>query len=142
LLYSKEFYDIVKAHLAPGGILQQWFPGGEENIQYAVARSLRESFPYVVAFKSIEDWGYHFLASMSPIHDITPAEFVARLSAPAKRDLMEWNSNISLERMAENILSRQTDIAKLLPADGRSTVVTDDLPYNEYFALRRSGLMN
>jgi hypothetical protein len=79
---------------------------------------------------------------MSPIHDITPAEFVARLSAPAKRDLMEWNSNISLERMAENILSRQTDIAKLLPADGRSTVVTDDLPYNEYFALRRSGLMN
>jgi len=142
LLYSKEFYDIVKAHLAPGGILQQWFPGGEENIQYAVARSLRESFPYVVAFKSIEDWGYHFLASMSPIHDITPAEFVARLSAPAKRDLMEWNSNISVERMAENILSRQTDIAKLLPVDGRSTVVTDDLPYNEYFALRRSGLMN
>jgi len=142
LLYSKEFYDIVKAHLAPGGILQQWFPGGEENIQYAVARSLRESFPYVVAFKSIEDWGYHFLASMSPIHNITPAEFVARLSGPAKRDLMEWNSNISVERMAENILSRRTDIAKVLPVDGRSTVVTDDLPYNEYFALRRSGLMN
>lgn len=142
LLYSKEFYDVVKAHLAPGGILQQWFPGGEENIQYAVARSLRESFPYVVAFKSIEDWGYHFLASMSPIHNITTAEFVARLPAPAKRDLMEWNSNISVERMAENILSRQTDITKLLPEDGRSAVVTDDLPYNEYFALRRSGLMN
>jgi spermidine synthase len=142
LLYSKEFYDVVKAHLAPGGILQQWFPGGEENIQYAVARSLRESFPYVVAFKSIEDWGYHFLASMSPIHDITPAEFVARLSGPAKRDLMEWNSDISVEKMAENILSRRTDIAKLLPGDGRSAVVTDDLPYNEYFALRRSGLMN
>jgi spermidine synthase len=142
LLYSKEFYDVVKSHLTPGGILQQWFPGGEENIQYAVARSLRESFPYVVAFRSIEDWGYHFLASMSPIRDITPAEFVARLPGPAKRDLMEWNSNISLERMAENILSRQTDIAKLLPVDGKSMAVTDDLPYNEYFALRRSGLMN
>ena len=143
LLYSKEFYEIVKAHLAPGGVLQQWFPGGgEENILYAVARSLRESFPYVVAFKSIADWGYHFLASTSPIRDITPAEFVARLSEPAKRDLMEWNSNISIERMAENILSRRTDIAKVLPVDGRSTVVTDDLPYNEYFALRRSGLMN
>jgi hypothetical protein len=96
----------------------------------------------VVAFKSIEDWGYHFLASMSPINDITPAEFVARLSGPAKRDLMEWNSNISVEKMAENILSRQTDIAKLLTGDGRSMVVTDDLPYNEYFALRRSGLIN
>jgi hypothetical protein len=96
----------------------------------------------VVAFKSIEDWGYHFLASTSPIPDITPAEFVARLPGPAKRDLMEWSSNISVERMAENILSRQTDIAKLLPVDGGRTAVTDDLPYNEYFALRRSGLMN
>jgi len=103
---------------------------------------LGESFPYVVAFKSIEDWGYHFLASASPIPEIAPAEFVARLSGPAKRDLMEWNSNISLDRMAENILSRRTDIARLLPVDGKSMVVTDDLPYNEYFALRRSGLMN
>jgi spermidine synthase len=142
LLYSKEFYDVVKAHLAPNGILQQWFPGGEENIQYAVARSLRESFPYVVAFKSIEDWGYHFLASASPIRDITPAEFVTRLPEPAKRDLMEWNPNISIERMAENILSRRTDLEKLLPAAGKNIVVTDDLPYNEYFILRRSGLLN
>jgi spermidine synthase len=141
LLYSKEFYDVVKAHLAPGGILAQWFPGGEENIEHAVARSLRESFPYVIAFKSIEDWGYHFLASMSPISDITPAELVARLPAAAKRDLMEWNSNIPVEVMAQNILSRRTDIAKLVPMD-RKSVVTDDLPFNEYFALRRSGLMN
>jgi spermidine synthase len=141
LLYSKEFYDVVKAHLAPNGILQQWFPGGEENIQYAVARSLLDSFPYVVAFKSIEDWGYHFLASVSPIPNITPAEFVARLPEPAKRDLMEWNSNISIERMAENILSRRADIEKLLPGNGKTMVVTDDLPYNEYFILRRNGLL-
>jgi spermidine synthase len=142
LLYSKEFYDVVKAHLAPGGILQQWFPGGEENIQYAVARSIQESFPYVVAFKSIEDWGYHLLASTSPIRDITPAEFLARLPELAKRDLMEWNSNISIERMAQNILSRRTDIANLLPVGGKTMVVTDDLPYNEYFILRRNGLLN
>ena len=143
LLYSKEFYEIVKAHLATGGVLQQWFPGGgEENILYAVARSLRESFPYVVAFKSIADWGYHFLASTSPIRDITPAEFVARLSEPAKRDLTEWNSNISIEEMAEKILSRRTDIGKLLPPGSEHMVVTDDLPYNEYFVLRRSGFID
>jgi len=143
LLYSKEFYEIVKGHLAPGGVLQQWFPGGgEEKILYAVARSLRESFPYVVAFKSIADWGYHFLASTSPIRDITPAEFVARLSEPAKRDLTEWNSNISIEEMAEKILSRRTDIGKLLPPGSEHMVVTDDLPYNEYFVLRRNGFIN
>jgi hypothetical protein len=55
---------------------------------------------------------------------------------------MEWNSNISIERMAENILSRRTDLANLLPASGKTMVVTDDLPYNEYFILRRNGLLN
>lgn len=139
LLYSKEFYDVVKVHLAANGILQQWFPGGDDTILYAVARSLRESFPYVVAFKSIEDWGYHFLASMTPIEEITPTQFVERLPEGAKRDLMEWNSDITIEKMAENILSRYTDIEKLLPPGGNA-VVTDDRPYNEYFMLRRSGL--
>jgi predicted membrane-bound spermidine synthase len=138
LLYSKEFYEVIKSHLATDGILQQWFPGGEEKIQYAVARSLRESFPYVIAFKSIGDWGYHFLASMSPIQDLSPAEFTARLPESAKRDLMEWNSDISLETMARNILSGRTDIENLLWPGGEKMLVTDDLPYNEYFFLRRS----
>jgi spermidine synthase len=142
LLYSKEFYDVVKAHLAPNGILQQWFPGdSEEKSRYAVARSLRESFPYVIAFKSIADWGYHFLASMSPIRDITPADFVTRLPEPAKRDLMEWNADISIDKMAERILSRRTDIEQLL-SPGENMIVTDDLPYNEYFILRRNGFIN
>jgi spermidine synthase len=138
LLYSREFYEIVKAHLAPTGIVQQWFPGGDDNSQHAVARSLRESFPHVVAFRSIGDWGYHFLASMSPIPDMSPAEFVNRLPDGAKRDLMEWNSDIAIEMMAENILSWRTDIEKLLLPPHTSMIVTDDRPYNEYYFLRRN----
>lgn len=137
LLYSREFYKIAKAHLAPGGILQQWFPGGDDSIQYAVARSLQESFPYVTAFRSIGDWGYHFLASMASIPEIAPPEFVARLPVNARRDLMEWNPDITIEKMAENILSRRTDLEKLLPPLGANMIVTDDRPYNEYFFLRK-----
>ena len=103
---------------------------------------MRESFPYVVAFRSIADWGYHFLASLSPIPDITPAEFVKRLPENAKRDLMEWNSEISVEKMAQNILAGRTQIGTLLPLGTEKLVVTDDRPYNEYFLLRRTGLMN
>jgi hypothetical protein len=53
---------VVKAHLARGGILQQWVPATKATLT-ASARSRRESLPYVATFKSIEDWGYHFLAS-------------------------------------------------------------------------------
>jgi spermidine synthase len=142
LLYSREFYEIAKVHLAPGGIVQQWFPGGDDRIQYAVARALRESFPHVIAFRSIDDWGYHFLASSSPIPEISPAEFVARLPASARRDLMEWNTDMTIEKMVENILSRRTAIEQLLPPPGANMIVTDDRPYNEYFYLRRNWLSN
>ena len=53
LLYSKEFYSTVKRHLRPEGILQQWFPGGEDVVIASVARALQESFPYVRAFGSV-----------------------------------------------------------------------------------------
>ena len=142
LLYSEEFYGIVRDHLAPRGILQQWFPGGEDKIQYAVARSLLTSFPYVVAFRSIEDWGYHFLASMSPIDDLTPQQLVSRLPEGARRDLMEWSADQSIEKIAESILTRRTDVRTLLPPRGEEMIVTDDRPYNEYFFLRRTGLLN
>ena len=45
LLYSTEFYDLVKCRLKPDGILQQWWPGGELKILQSVAQSLHESFP-------------------------------------------------------------------------------------------------
>jgi len=135
LLYSAEFYEVVKKRLAPGGILQQWFPGGDDKAQEAVERSLREAFPYVVAFKSIGPWGYHYLASMLPIRDTTPAEFVAALPQAARRDLMEWNPELTIEQMAQHILSGRADIESL-SRDG-TDMVTDDRPYNEYYFLRR-----
>jgi spermidine synthase len=140
LLYSIDFYDVVKAHLAPGGILQQWVPINDGASLYAAARSIRKSFRYVVIFKSIEDWGYHFLASESPIPDLTPTEFVARLPDAAKQDLMEWNPGITTETMAADILSRRANIDNLLlrPEDIR---ITDDRPYNEYYFLRKHGVL-
>ena len=108
----------------------------------AVARSLRASFPHVVAFSSIADRGYHFLASLSPIPDLTTEQFVKRLPENAKRDLMEWNPEISVAKVAENILAGRTQIETLLPPRTEKLMVTDDLPYNEYFLLRRTGLIN
>jgi spermidine synthase len=50
LLFSKEFYALAKQHLNPGGILQMWYPGGQNRRRQAVFRSIYESFPYVRCF--------------------------------------------------------------------------------------------
>jgi len=55
---------------------------------------------------------------------------------------MEWNADQSIEKMAESILTRRTDVRKLLAPLREEMIVTDDRPYNEYFFLRRMGLLN
>jgi predicted membrane-bound spermidine synthase len=135
LLYSREFYRVLKQRLRPGGILQQWFPGGEAAIQRAVVRALLAEFPYVVAYRSIEGWGYHFLAAMQPIEAPSAAAFAARLPAAAERDLIEWGPQPTGEAMAAAMLAGRTDAAAIAGAAGPA--ITDDRPVNEYFLLRR-----
>jgi spermidine synthase len=135
LLYSREFYRVLKQRLRPGGILQQWFPGGEPAIERAVARALLNEFPHVVAYRSVEGWGYHFLASMQPLAEPTPEELAARMPAAAKRDLTEWGPQPTAEAMAALAVAGRTDTASIAGAAG--PVITDDRPFNEYFLVRR-----
>jgi spermidine synthase len=137
LLYSSEFYDCVKKRLAPGGILQQWFPRGEWRIRQAAARSIAGAFPYVRVFRSIEDWGVHFLASMEPIGVPSCGEFVRRLPPAAAADLLEWANGTDIEAYAAAILSREIPLADVIE-EGFTSSITDDRPFNEYYFVRRT----
>ncbi len=139
LLYSTDFYELLKARLNPGGLVQQWSPGGDALIDNAIARSIVESFDYVVAFRSIEDVGTHFTASMSPIQVPDAEEFVSRLPAAARRDLVEWASGErrDVRTFAKDVLRRRLDVESLLVNDPR-VIVTDDRPFNEYYLVRRA----
>jgi predicted membrane-bound spermidine synthase len=135
LLYSREFYGVIKTHLKPNGILAQWFPGAEGTTLSAVARSLADSFPHVAVYRSLGDWGVHLLASETPIPEMSTAEFAARLPPAAQLDLVEWNTNRSLIGMADDVVSRRIPISAVLQVD-LPAQITDDQPYNEYFILR------
>jgi spermidine synthase len=136
LLYSTEFYTLLKKRLAPGGILQQWFPGGEGPEAQAIARSLTTSFPYVRVYRSLTGEGLHFLASMEPLQAPTVDEFVARLPAAAKKDLVEWEHE-DVSTLAGKILSKEVPLDDVL-GNHPHRMITDDRPFNEYYLLRRS----
>jgi len=136
LLYSEQFYDLVKLRLKPDGILHQWFAFGEPATRQAVARSVFNSFPYTRVFGSVENWGYHFLASMSPIEVSNPGELAQRLPEAARRDLLEWAPNEEVVTYLNRVLSKEVPIDHLLSQD-LSIRITDDRTFNEYFLLRR-----
>jgi len=139
LLYSKEFYTAARGHLRAGGIVQQWFPGGDATVTASVARALKESFPYVRAFHSMEGWGTHFLASTTPLPPLSADELAKKLPTDATRDLMEWGPASTPQGQFELVLGREISVESLIQADADVPALQDDRPINEYFILRRFG---
>lgn len=137
LLYSKEFYATARRHLRTGGILQQWLPGADVATIASMARALRESFPYVRAFNSVEGWGIHFLASMTPIPHLSAAELAEKLPSDAARDMMEWGPASNPQEQFELVLSRELSLDALIQQAPNIPALQDDYPVNEYFLLRR-----
>jgi spermidine synthase len=139
LLYSKEFYSIAKRRLRPGGILQQWLPGTDDAvIRASVARALKESFPFVHVFRSVEHWGFHFLASTRPIPNRTAAQLIKRIPAKAVRDLMEWGPEPNAELRFATVLKNELSLEEMVAEAPRAPALQDDRPMNEYYILRES----
>jgi spermidine synthase len=136
LLYSQDFYAAAKSRLRAGGILQQWMGGADDAGQAAVARALQDSFPYVRVYRSVEHWGWHFLASMSPIPERSAAELVARMPASAIADMMEWGPAATPEAQFELNLADQTTLDRLIARSPSTPALQDDRPINEYDMLR------
>ena len=142
LLYSKEFYALAKQHLRPGGILQQWFPSSNDPaIIASVAKALKESFPYVRAFRSIEQGtkGCHFLASNSPLPDYSAETLASHLPPSAVADFLEWNPDSSAQRQFDRLLHKEVSLDSLIDPAPDVPALQDDRPVNEYFILRRMG---
>jgi len=139
LLYSKEFYEIAKRHLRPGGILQQWFPQGspDPTALASVAKALRESFPYVHVFHSVEGWGNHFLASESPLTPTSAAVLASRLPPAAVTDLLEFGPAHTAEEQFALVMNSEFPLETLIErAPGNVPALQDDRPVNEYYILR------
>ncbi|SFH99274.1 spermine/spermidine synthase domain-containing protein [Planctomicrobium piriforme] len=132
LLYSKDFYTTLKARLNEHGILQQWFPEGDTKSYQAVLRAVVESFPYVRVYRGFDGYGCHMLASLQPIPERSTADLLARMPEAARRDLVEWDPETTLEQ----VLAQPYAVADLLDPD-RVVIITDDRPFNEYYLLRR-----
>lgn len=136
LLYSREFYSAAQKRLRPDGILQQWFPGGDAMTAAAIARALKESFPYVRAFVSIEGWGVHYLASRQPIPDRSATDLAKRMPASAAADLVEWGPFPTAEQQFAAVLKNEVPIDRIVALDVYAPAMQDDRPVNEYYMLR------
>ncbi|MFZ0828263.1 MAG: fused MFS/spermidine synthase [Verrucomicrobiia bacterium] len=140
LLFSREFCALARQHLNPGGLLQLWYPGGNDNTTLqAVVRAVQESFPYLRCFPSMEGGGLHLLASPEPIAMQTAEALAANMPINAQNDLLEWSHSANLPGYLNLVVSHEIPVQKLLNPNPKIQL-TDDHPFNEYYLLRQLGL--
>lgn len=136
LLYTKEFYHTIQKHLAPGGLLQQWLPGGDPVTEASVARALAESFPYLRVFRSIAGWGFHFTAGNQPIPRPTAEEMAHRMPPPAVKDMMEWGPEATPEQQFAVVLNSECSMSQIIALAPAAPAMEDNWPVNEYYVMR------
>lgn len=141
MLYSEEFYAAARKRLRPGGILAQWFPDGDDQDFAAVARALRNSFPHVRVFGSVDGWGFHFLASEQPLPHLSAEDLQSRVPSDAAADLTEWDApprgSSAVFLAFDTVLQNEVPIETLIAKSPATPALRDDRPINEYYALRR-----
>jgi len=137
MLYSKEFFEAVRARLRTDGVLQQWLPTAEPIVVAAVARALKETFVNVRAFPSDFGYGIHFLASQSPIPLLAPDQLAARMPSAARTDLVEWQPGMLPVEPLTAVLAHEVPLDRLIGLVPGARPLTDDRPVNEYYLLRR-----
>ena len=130
LLYSREFYVLVKEHLRPGGILQQWLYRATMLIALRSTRALMDVFPYVKVCR-VDVWRARLFITwpaMQPIPDRSATELLARMPQSAITDMMEWGPARTPEDQFNLVLFHETSPEKLIARSPNFPALDDDRP--------------
>lgn len=132
-LYSKEFYQLARARLRPGGMVAQWLPAHLVSEQHArsIAKTFQEVFPNAALWADPEDLNGILLGTIDdgpPLGMLWPG-----LDRPGpERSLSNEGIRAALVLGREELLDYSED----------GTVVTDDnqhLAYGARFSMKESG---
>jgi len=129
-LYSREFYELARRRLRPGGMVAQWIPLDipRQALPRMMVRSMMAEFPHVSLWIPNRMEGVA-IGSMEPLR-IDLAEWERRMTAPALRNDLEAIGFGSPEDLAAIFVAADEGLARLI---GDVPSVTDDHPRIEYF---------
>lgn len=117
-LYSREYYELVRDHLAEGGVAMQWNGGDSETEYKLLMRTFVSVFPYTTLWGD----GSLMLGSVKPF-TLSQSAYEARR---ATFEQFPWDI-ATLKRI---FIAGPEDIRAFV---GEGPVLTDDKPMIEYF---------
>ena len=137
-LYSREFYELAKRRLAPGGMVAQWWPLPTQNLEdsKSLVRSFVDAFPHVSLWTT-EVHEMLLVGSTSPMPIHVP-RVAHRFERPGVAAALR---EVGVDSAAALLATWVTDRNGLLALVGDAPPVTDDRPRIEVAPWLRPGEM-
>jgi len=135
-LYSRDFYELCRDRLAPGGMVAQWWPLATQNDEdsRSLVRSLLDVFPYVTLWTT-ELHEMLIVGSMEPV-PLDADRIRRRFEQPTVADALRAGG---ISSPAALLATYVTDRAGLEGYVAGAPAVTDDRPLIEHAGWMRSG---
>jgi spermidine synthase len=135
-LYSRDFYELCRDRLHPGGLMAQWWPLPAQNDEdsRSLVRSFLDVFPYATVWTT-ELHEMLLVGSTSPI-TLDGPRIAARFSVP---DTARVLREAGIESAAALLATWIADRTGLEAYAGDAAPVTDDRPIIEHAAWVRRG---
>jgi spermidine synthase len=130
-LYSRQFFQLCRSRLRPGGVMCLWVPPGPQTEVKMILRTFLDVFDHVNVWSGNEAYaGFFLIGTFAPLENV-PAKIAGLYQSPAVvADLTAWGNEYD---RAEKILAlRVCDDKRLRPLVEDVPVITDDRPYTEF----------
>lgn len=133
-LFTREYYALCRARLAPGGVMTQWLQ--IYNIRpddvWAAIRAFRQVFPHVQMFGTMSGGDLFLLGTEAPL-PLDENQIERRVAWPAVREDL---ARVSLERATRILGSFLADEPTIDALIGSGPAHTDENPVLEFAAAR------
>jgi predicted membrane-bound spermidine synthase len=135
-LYSRDFYELCRDRLAPGGLMAQWWPLPAQNDEdsRSLVRAFLDVFPHATAW-STEVHEVLLLGSRRPL-ELRGPRVAERFAVPEVGDVL---AEVGIESAEALLATFLADRAALERYAAGAPPVTDDRPLIEHAAWVRRG---
>ena len=123
-LYSREYFQLIRQVLNPGGLVLQWVAGTEAEYK-AIARTFVSVFPETTVWVD----GSLLVGSLQPLR-LRRAEFDAKLEIPGRAVGLHDLGIESFDKLLSTFVAGPDELRAYL---GPGPLLTDDRPLAEYF---------
>jgi spermidine synthase len=131
-LYTRQFFELAKARLAPGGVMCLWFPGGTKEEVKSLLRTFSSVFEHTTVFSGPHSWGYYFIGTSGPVdwQDFERRAEEMFNNPVIVQDLIEYDDSAATLAQLEDLLLWDEEQVREMRQGG--VLITDDYPFTEF----------